>query len=172
MKVNWPILIVGLMLAGGLVAILASGFGNDPKAVPSVLVGQAAPSMVLTTLDGDRVDTRALKGPMVVNFWSTWCGPCKDEHDLLQASARSATDVSFYGVLYGDEPEKARRYLQTAGAAYPTLIDENNRAAIDFGVSGVPETFFVDRRGTVIYKHAGAVTPPLMRDLLQRMRAP
>ena len=162
MKVNWLALVMGLGITGALVTVFALGFGKDPHAVPSVLETQPAPTFTLTTLDGSKeVSLASLKGKKVVlNFWSTWCLPCKAEHGLLQQAAQRWPDTQFLGVLYSDKPELAVRYLAKKGSAYPNLVDPLNRTAIDYGVAGVPETFFINEKGIIVYKHVGPLSAP------------
>lgn len=167
---NWKVLIAGLLIIVPLVVLLASGFGTDPKALPSVLEGREAPTFTLTDLDGEDHDLQALKGqPVVVNFWSTWCGPCKVEHPLLVQAAQAYPQVQFYGIIYSDEPENARRYLARAGSAYPSLVDHGNKTAIDYGVAGVPETFFINRDGVIVHKQVGPVNPGILRSKLEEI---
>ncbi|MEE2752298.1 MAG: redoxin domain-containing protein [Myxococcota bacterium] len=154
---NWKVLLSGLFGIGLLVAVLAVPIlkGTDPHALPSVMEGREAPSFILDSLEGETWSSESLVGkPVVLNFWATWCGPCKQEHPVLLAAARNYSDVVFLGVLYGDEPEKAKRYLARAGANYPTLVDPAQRTAMDFGVGGVPETFFINREGQIVKKVA------------------
>lgn len=172
-KVNWPILVGGLAIVGALLAVLASGFGNDPHALPDVRTGTVAPTWTLTDLDGKEWSLDALKGqPVVLNFWSTWCGPCKFEHPYLLEYARQNPDVRFLGIVYSDDPVVVGRYLKAAGSAYPHLVDPGGRAAIDYGVGGVPESFFIDRRGTIAHKHVGPLDPNTLRTMLQRILQP
>ena len=170
-RVNWNILGGGLVLIVPLLLILNSGFGKDPHALPSVMEGKEAPQFSLVDLDGRPVDLASLQGrPVVLNFWSTWCGPCKYEHPLLLQAAQTYPDVVFLGVLYQDDPAKARSYLAMEGAAYPTLVDETNRVAIDYGVTGVPETFFIHRDGRVAKKVAGPVNAPIIQTMMGTLR--
>lgn len=170
-KVNWTILGVGLLVVGSLVAILGSGFGNDPHAIPDTRTGTVALPWRMVDLDGKSWSLEELKGrPVVLNFWSTWCGPCKYEHPLLLQAAKATPDVVFLGVIYSDDPQAVRRYLQKAGTAYPHLVDDNGRVAIDYGVTGVPETYFIDKSGTIAHKEAGPVNPQLLREMLDRIR--
>ena len=157
---NWKVLLIGAIMVVPLVWILASGFGHDPRAIPTTTIGSPAADFALETLEGKEIRLSDLRGkPVVLNFWSTWCGPCVHEHPLLQAAARSHGDrVQFLGVLYGDEPARAVSYLQSAGAAYPTLVDDDQRIIVDYGVAGVPETFFIDSRGTIVHKVSGAIS--------------
>lgn len=158
------ILAVGAILLAPLVFLFARSFGNDPRAVPRALEGQAASEFALSTLGGEKVVRLSdFKGrPLVVNFWSTWCGPCKIEHPLLVAAPKLHPEVGFVGILYSDEPAKALDYLSRAGSGFDHLADPGGRVAIDFGVSGVPETYFISRDGQVVYKHAGPLSPEVL----------
>lgn len=172
-KVNWKVLLPGLALVLPLVAILASGFGNDPHALPSMLEGRAAPTFALQDLDGAPHTLEGLRGePVVLNFWSTWCGPCKFEHPLLLQAAGARPDIHFLGVIYSDEPGAVRRYLARAGSAFPHLVDDGNKVAIDYGVAGVPETFFIDRQGVIVYKHVGPLDPGTLQSKLTEISRP
>jgi len=163
-KPNLWVLGIGFLLIVPILAILASGFGNDPRAVPSMLEAKPAPAFSLVDLDGKTVTLAELRGqPLVLNFWSTWCLPCKQEHPMLQQAQRDNPSVRFLGVLYSDTPVKARAYLKKVGSEYPTLIDENNRVSIDYGVAGVPETFFVSRAGVVVDKWVGPLSWPALQ---------
>lgn len=171
-KVNWPVLLVGLGLVVPMIVLFAVSFGNDPNARPSALVGTQASKFTLVDLDGNTVSLEDFAGdkPVVLNFWSTWCGPCKIEHPYLQQAARQVDDVVFLGVIYSDDPNKARMYLKRAGSTYPNLVDADNRVAIDYGVTGVPETFFIDRSGKIIHKEAGPLSPPQLKAKLDEVR--
>lgn len=170
-RVNGVVLGLGLMVIVPLVALLASGFGNDPHAVPSVLEGKPAPDFSLVTLEGEPVSLTSLRGrPVVLNFWSTWCQPCRLEHPALQRAARAWPDVAFLGVVYNDEPDKAARYLAQEGSAYPSLVDPAGRTAIAYGVAGVPETFIIAPDGTIARKHVGPLTPAVLQQDLAPLR--
>jgi len=169
---NWKVLGAGVVVTVPLLAILASGFGLNPRVESNALEGQAAPNFELETLEGDRVALSELRGkPVVINFWATWCQPCLIEHQALIRSAQrfAPAGVTFLGVLYNDEPAEAVRYLKKKGAAYPTLIDVNGRTAIDYGVAGVPETFFINAEGTIAYKATGPVNDEMVSSILRGM---
>ncbi len=170
---NWKILLGALLVIVPLVWLLATGFGHDPRALPSVLEGKPAASFTLPDLDGGTVSLESFRGrPVVLNFWSTWCVPCVSEHPVLQAAARGEgpDGIVFLGVLYGDEPERARRYLARAGSAYPTVVDPTGAVIVDYGVGGVPETFFVDRRGVIAAKFTGPLDAASLARHLEAVR--
>ena len=167
---NWKVLGAGLVVVVPLVAVLASGIGNDPKGVSNALEGTEAPDFVLQTMDGDPVTLGSLAGsPVVLNFWSTWCQPCKLEHPHLQqaASVYGQQGVVFLGVLYNDEVSKAAPFLRRNGSVYPTLVDPGQRVAIDFGVAGVPETFVITRDGRIAQKFSGPVSYQILSQTLE-----
>jgi cytochrome c biogenesis protein CcmG/thiol:disulfide interchange protein DsbE len=165
--VNVPLLVIGLAVVAPLIVLLAVSFGRDPRAVPNALVDKPAPVFSLQSLEGEEVSLAGLEGrPVVLNFWSTWCVPCKVEHPVLQLAATRYEDVAFYGVLYSDEPVKAKGYLKRAGAAYPTLVDPGGKMAVDYGVAGVPETYFIDEKGVITYKQVGPVSWDLLATVL------
>ena len=161
---NWKRALIPVIPIAVLLAILYSGFGTNPHAVPFVLQGREAPQFRATTLDGKVVDTKEMLGkPVVVNFWSTWCEPCKMEHELLQQSARAYGDaVQFVGIVYQDKEPAVRSYLSRRTNIYPQMMDEDSRLAIEYGVSGVPESFFVDAQGRILHKEAGVLSPPVL----------
>ncbi len=169
---NWKILAGGAVVILPAVWLLAEGFGHDPRALPSVLEGKPAPGFALSTMEGEPVALASLEGsPVVLNFWATWCVPCLQEHDTLLQGARryEPRGVVFLGVLYGDEAENAEKYLKKHGRAYPTLLDPNQRTAIDYGVGGVPETFFIDRKGQIVRKVSGPLLPEVLVETLEAM---
>ena len=158
------------LLVVPLAWLLFTGFGRDPREVASPLIGREAPSWTLTTLDGERLSSDDLAGrPYVLNFWASWCIPaCVDEHPVLAAAHDAAGgDVTIVGVLYQDEPADAEAFLARYGdAGYPHVVDEGGRLAIEYGVTGPPETFFVDAHGIVRDKQFGPLSDELMAERL------
>jgi cytochrome c biogenesis protein CcmG/thiol:disulfide interchange protein DsbE len=145
--------------------LLLSGFGRDPRETTSPLIGRPAPDWSLTALDGTQVSSDDLAGrPYVVNFWASWCGPCVDEHPVLAGTQAALGDeLAMVGVLYQDGTDDARAFLDRYGATgYPHLVDDDGRLAIEFGVTGPPETFFVDADGIVRDRQFGPLTGELM----------
>ena len=168
---NWKVLAAGAIIVVPLIWILGSGFGHDPRAIPTTTIGTTAADFALVSLDGDEVRLSSLRGkPVVLNFWSTWCGPCVHEHPLLQTAAHQNPDITFLGVLYGDEPDRAREYLKRAGSSYPTLVDDSQHIIVDYGVAGVPETFFIDAEGTIVSKISGAVSQAQLSGALEKLQ--
>ena len=150
--------------------LLLSGFGRDPREIASPLAGRAAPEWTLTSLDGETLSSDDLAGrPYVVNFWASWCIPaCVDEHPVLAgAHDRYGEHVTIVGMLYNDQPADAEMFLARYGdAGYAHLVDPDGRMAIEFGVTGPPETFFVDADGIVRDKQFGPLTDSLMAQRL------
>jgi cytochrome c biogenesis protein CcmG, thiol:disulfide interchange protein DsbE len=167
--------VAAVVATGG---VLGARFGTDPTLVASPLLGKPAPRATLPPLDGGggQVSLEALQGQVVVvNFWASWCAPCRGEHPDLVAAAAAyrAAGVRFVGVIYQDTPQAARRFLEELGRGqgYLYVTDPGSRAAIDFGVFGIPETFFIDRRGTVVAKITGKSSFPLLADTLDQLLA-
>jgi cytochrome c biogenesis protein CcmG, thiol:disulfide interchange protein DsbE len=150
--------------------LLFSGFGRDPRQVASPLVGAPAPAWSLTTPDGQTLSSEDLAGrPYIVNFWASWCLPaCVDEQPVLAAAYdRHGDDLAIVGVLFQNAAADAERFLARYGdAGYPHVVDENGTLAIDYGVTGPPETFFVDADGIIRSKVFGPLTNALMAERL------
>jgi cytochrome c biogenesis protein CcmG/thiol:disulfide interchange protein DsbE len=141
--------------------LLFQGLGRDPRIIPSPLVGRAAPSVVAASMDGETIDLDAYRGrPVILNFWASWCFECIEEHRvLMEAQERYGKRLVIVGILYQDVVADARAFLARYGdGGWANLLDPDGRLAIDFGVSGVPESFFIDSAGVVRYKQWGAVT--------------
>ena len=145
-----------------IAAALGTRFGTDPGVVDSPLIGRAAPDVTLPYLESDgELSLRDLRGEVVVvNFWASWCVPCREEHPaLLAASQRYEDDgVRFLGIVYQDQRESAIAFLDELGRGYRHLQDPNSAAAIEFGVFGLPETYVIDREGRIAAKITGATT--------------
>ncbi|HEX2030072.1 MAG TPA: TlpA disulfide reductase family protein [Actinomycetota bacterium] len=172
-------LLLGAVLGGTglLAALLAFGLTRDPTAIRSPLIGRPAPPFELPALEGGgTVGLSDLRGQVVVlNFWASWCAPCRQEHpDLARAWERFRDrGVVVVGVLYQDTPEAARRYVEELGGGWPLARDPGGRTAIAYGVYGIPETYFIAPDGTVAFKHVGAISYDVLEDrILELLEEP
>jgi len=160
-------LLLGTLVAAGLLlATLAVGFNRDPGLVSSPLIGRPAPAFSLATLTGETFDLGRLRGrPVVLNFWASWCLPCRDEAPLLTAAAADyqAQGLQVLGVVYQDSAENARAFMARYGQTYSGLLDPDGRTALDYGVFGIPETFFIDRGGVIVSKQTGPLDAASLR---------
>lgn len=160
----WPLLaaLIGLLL------LFAVGLTRDPSLQPSARKGEAMPAFDLARLDGEGRITSAdfIGKPLLVNFWASWCAPCRVEHPgliMLGNRAKATGEFAMLGILTRDEPERAQAFLRREGAtAYPSGLDQAGRTGIDFGTYGTPETFFIDASGTVRARHPGPLTPAVL----------
>ena len=149
-----------LALAGVFLMQLLSG--RDIATVPSALLGEPAPQTSLPPLEGMNLpgfDSKSLTGKVtLVNVFASWCAPCREEHPLLMALSRDDR-VTIAALNYKDKGENARRFLGELGNPYDAIgVDERGRAAINWGVYGVPETFLVGKDGVIRYKHVGPLS--------------
>ena len=152
----------GLIVAVPLIALLGFGLARNPDAGVTPLLNRPAPNFSLRSLDGRRVSLTAMRGtPVVLNFWASWCADCKVEHPYILHIGRyfARRGVKFFGVSYQDSDSSARAFMRRYGVAWPDLRDPGQRTAIDYGVTGVPETFVIDRRGILRYHSPGPVAP-------------
>src|SRR5918998_5879454 len=166
---RWLRWLVVPLLVVPLAWLLSAGLGRDPSEIPSPFIGRAMPSFTLTTIDGRTVSSAELRGrPLVVNFWASWCGPCVAEHAvLLDARERFGEAATIVGILYDDTPEGARDFLGTYGdGGWSNVLDPGGATRIDFGVTGPPETFFVDAQGVIRHKQYGPVTAAVVESEL------
>jgi len=156
-----------------VILLLAYGFRTDPKAIPSPLVTKPAPEFRLSVFGGGEISLAGLKGkPAVLNFWASWCYPaCYEEAPLLEATWRKFKDqgLMVVGVDIQDKEANALEFIRRFGFTFPNAPDPGSKVSIDYGVYGVPETFFVDRHGRIAYKHVGALTPGLLEAQVQAL---
>lgn len=155
----WNALVIAGLVA--LIVVLALGFRRDPHDIRSATVGKPAPAFDLTALDGaGRVSLAQHRGKVVVvNFFASWCVPCREEHPaLVRAWERYRTsDVVMIGVLYQDSVDSGRDFTRRLGTTWPTAVDDDGRTALGFGVFGIPETFFVGPDGVIAGRHIGPI---------------
>jgi cytochrome c biogenesis protein CcmG/thiol:disulfide interchange protein DsbE len=161
---------VALSVIGFVVYVMAKGFGTDPHEVPFMLTGKKAPNFTIKRLDNDTiVSLDQFKGqPIVLNFWATWCGPCKMEHPVLDWAAKEyGGKAVFLGIVFEDTEVNTKRFLRDNGWSFVQLFDPKSTVAVDYGVSGVPETYFINREGIIVGKYPAPFTDP--REFVARL---
>lgn len=165
-----PLMLLPPLLFVGLAVMFLLGMQRDnPDELPSALVGAQAPEVQLVSLGEKSLwQAEALRTgtPKLVNFWASWCGPCRVEHPNLEAL--QAEGLEILGVNYKDQPGNALSFLDELGDPYVAVgADPNGRMALNWGVYGVPETYLIDGAGNVVLRIAGPVTE---RELTTRLR--
>lgn len=147
-----------LLLFVALTIWFFAGLQRDPRIIPSALIDREVPAFVLPPLPGfeNGLANDDLKGRVqLVNFFASWCAPCRIEQPSLMALANQL-DVSVQGINYKDAPQDALAWLERFGNPYGRIgADRSGRTSIEWGVSGVPETFVIDASGRIRYKHVG-----------------
>lgn len=170
---RWGRLAIVFGLGLPLIAVLAYGFTRDAREIPSPLIGRPAPAFTVPLFDGGELSLADLRGKVVfLNFWASWCPPCRAEARMLEASWREheGQDVVFLGIDIQDREDAAREFLREFGITYTNGIDTGSRVAISYGVWGIPETFFLDATGRITYKHVGALDPGIIHEKIEEAR--
>lgn len=148
---------------------LFRGLFSDPRKLESALIGQPVPEFALQDLFdlGKRHDRSLLTGrPLLLNVWATWCPTCQSEHAYLAQLAGEG--VSIIGMNYKDDRNKAIGWLRDLGNPYQvTLYDPDGMLGLDLGVYGAPETFFIDSKGIIRYRHVGDINPEVWQSTLK-----
>jgi len=163
-KPNYILIALPVILFAALALLFWKGLFGDPETIPSALIGRPAPQVTLPAIEGSGFPlftSADLKGGgvSVVNIWASWCAPCREEHPLLLELAKRK-DIHLYGINYKDDAENARRFLGTLGNPFAAIVgDVNGRAAVDWGVYGVPETYVIDGQGVIRFKQIGPLSP-------------
>lgn len=164
-----PLVVLPPVIMAGLFALFWFGMNRqDPDALPSALVGRDVPAVKLTQLGDDPPFTDAdLRDgrPKLVNYWASWCAPCRAEAPTLDKMA--AEGVLIYGVNYKDKHDDALKFLAETGSPYARVgADESGRMAINWGLYGVPETFVIDGKGRVVLRFPGPIDERVMRETI------
>lgn len=156
---------LGIFVA--LVALLGVGLTLNPREVPSPLINKPAPAFELPQLhEPEKTFTpEQMRGKVwMFNVWASWCVSCREEHPVLMEIARQNL-VPIYGLDYKDQRNEGIRWLNQFGNPYVlSAFDPKGRVGIDYGVYGVPETYVIDKRGVIRYKHIGVLTPKIVQD--------
>ena len=173
MWTSWRFWAVWLIVLG-LITLLAFGFTTDPKKVPSPLMGKPAPDFRVDELNGEqKFSLSEFKGiPVVLNFWASWCAECRTEavilEDFFQKYGENNKQLVMIGIAIQDTPNKAKTFARQFGKTYLLGLDDDaGNIALDYGIYGVPETFFIDREGNIFHKTIGIVTTELMEKLFK-----
>jgi cytochrome c biogenesis protein CcmG/thiol:disulfide interchange protein DsbE len=161
-RARGPVVVLVVLLVLGVLGVLGLGLGAPPGPPrPVGLVDQPAPELRGATLAGEQFDLADWRGQVVlVNIWASWCAPCREEMPLLADLHRlhAADGLRVVGINTNDDADAARRFVTETGADFPHVADPDARWAIGWGTSGVPETYVVDRDGSVVAKRFGEVT--------------
>ncbi len=174
----WKVVLVLLLAGMPILGLLTYGewrvtHGHDPREAPTPLVGKAAAEFSRETLKGDTVRLADLGNqPLVINFWASWCIPCQEEHPLLiDFERRYHGRVRLVGVLYEDTRSNGIRWFQERGGDWTNLLDPRGKLAIEYGVRGVPETFFITRDRCILHHHPAPVTPEVLDEWVTKLLA-
>jgi peroxiredoxin len=171
-RTRWSILIIVVFLVG-VTWIFVNRLPSDAVAAgalpPAPTVGHPAPDFTLTSLDGSVFTLSELRGkPVVLNFWATWCPPCRAEMPELQAaSERLAGEVAIIGVNQGENPQQVRGFIEPLGFTFPMPLDERIDVSRQYLVRNLPTTFFIDRDGVIRYAQIGPLTEATLAQRLQ-----
>ncbi|MGR3565492.1 MAG: DsbE family thiol:disulfide interchange protein [Heliomarina sp.] len=166
-----PLMVIPPLVFLGLASLFLVGmFRDDPEALPSARIGQQAPALQITELPGKALfDDETLRDGnlKLVNYWASWCAPCRVEHPNLEKLR--AEGLPIYGINYKDDPDNALDFLAELGDPYEAVgADNSGRAALDWGVYGVPETYLIDGDGNILLRVAG----PLVQRVIDSQLRP
>lgn len=162
--------IIPLILFLSIAVILWKGLSLHPTEIPSPLINKPTPNFELTTLYYPQKLTtqRDFLGRVtLLNVWASWCYACAEEHSLLLELAKKEY-LTLYGLNYKDDPVAAKNWLEEKGNPFQTIaVDPNGNIAIDWGVYGTPESFIIDKKGFIRYKHIGPITQEVWEQKLE-----
>jgi cytochrome c biogenesis protein CcmG/thiol:disulfide interchange protein DsbE len=160
-RAAWAAVPVALVLVG-LIVVLATREPATDRVAESTRLGKPAPAVAGETLDGGSYDLGDRQGRwVVVNFFATWCKPCEKEHPELRAFAAEHAEVGdaeVVSVVFQDDPSNVEEFFEENGGDWPVILDDKTQIGIDYGVSGIPESYLIDPNGIVRVKLIGGVT--------------
>lgn len=169
MKIK-PLMLLPPLIFAGLAALFLWGMGrDDPSALPSTREGGPAPALTVSSFGGAEPFTRddlATGDVVLVNFWASWCAPCRAEHPQLIKLAEDG--IRLYGINYKDTEAKAQAFLNDLGDPFTRIAgDPSGRTGLDWGLYGVPETFVIDGDGVVVKRFAGPITDAILESTIR-----
>ena len=169
----WRRLILTILVIAPFLWLLAYGFTRDSRYIKSPLLAKPAAPFTVTLFDGSKLALDDLRGkPVFLNFWASWCPPCRAEARDLEAAWQKIKDkdMVFLGIALQDTEKDSRAFLDEFKVTYPNGTDPSGKIAVDFGVWGIPESFFIDPQGRITYKHVGGIRAELVIAKLEEAR--
>ncbi|HEY2922572.1 MAG TPA: TlpA disulfide reductase family protein [Candidatus Binatia bacterium] len=161
----WRRLAITILIIAPILALLAFGFTRDARYITSPLLAKPAAPFTVTLFDGKKLTSDDLRGKAVfLNFWASWCPPCRAEAKDLEAAWQRVKDKNmvFIGVALQDTDQNSLEFLKEFNVTYPNGKDESGKIAVDYGTWGIPESFFIDPQGRITYKHVGGIRAALV----------
>jgi len=161
----WRRLVLVALIIGPIVGLLAFGFTRDARYITSPLIAKPAAPFTITLFDGGKLTLEDLRGKAVfLNFWASWCPPCRAEARDLEAAWQKVKDENmvFIGVALQDTDRNSLEFLKEFEVTYPNGKDASGKIAVEYGTWGIPESFFIDPQGRITYKHVGGIRAPLV----------
>lgn len=169
MRISPYLILPPLVFAAIATMFILGLYRENPDALPSQAEGKPAPLLTVTAFGDQPLLTAAdftAPGVKLVNFWASWCAPCRAEHPQLESMAREG--IVIYGINYKDDPSKGLRFLDELGNPYTALgADRDGRTALDWGLYGVPETFVIAADGTIVLRYAGPITESILENKIR-----
>jgi cytochrome c biogenesis protein CcmG/thiol:disulfide interchange protein DsbE len=166
----WRRFILTLLVIAPVLWLLAFGFTRDARYIKSPLLAKQAAAFTVTLFDGRQVSLDDLRGKAVfLNFWASWCVPCRTEAKDLEAAWQQIKDQNmiFLGIALQDREQDARAFLEEFNITYANGLDDSGKIAVDYGVWGIPESFFIDPQGRITYKHVGGIRAAMVSAKLE-----
>ncbi|HEX9787321.1 MAG TPA: TlpA disulfide reductase family protein [Candidatus Binatia bacterium] len=161
----WRRLVITAAIIGPILALLAFGFTRDARYITSPLIAKPAAPFTIALFDGKKLALEDLRGKAVfLNFWASWCPPCRAEARDLEAAWQKVKDrnMVFIGVALQDTDRNSMEFIKEFDVTYPNGKDESGKIAVDYGTWGIPESFFIDPQGRITYKHVGGIRAALV----------
>lgn len=168
----WRRLVITLLIIAPFLWLLGYGFTRDSRYIKSPLLAKPAAPFTITLFDGRKITLDDLRGKAVfLNFWASWCPPCRDEARDLEAAWQKIkskdANMVFLGIAMQDTEKNSRAFLDEFKVSYPNGTDPSGKIAVDYGVWGIPESFFIDPQGRITYKHVGGIRAALVTAKLE-----